>query len=199
MKKSIILLLCVTLVLSFCACGKTSESQQPSAGMPNPVHECTEEELVQVTGIGLKAPEGAENAAYYYIDSEDAPISQVMFTLGKKAYCYRAQPVSATSLSGFAAENIDASAVDLSDELNAAAQAGASLAGYFGDWECAGLTDVAGSREGVFAFNDGKDGFIAWLDVVPGVMYSLSMSKGASQMLLQETAELCFVPLQGDA
>lgn len=196
MKKSILFLLVLSMLLGLCACG--SKKPVESSGMPNPVHECTKEELGAATGIFLDAPEGATDVSYFYIDSADAPISQVFFKLDGKEFCYRAQPTSYTSITATVSDAV-VETTDLMDSLNKSTNIGASLAGMYGDWEMAALVDVAGSREGVVALNDGKAGFISWLDVVPGVLYSLSVDKKASQPLLMDTAELCFVPLQGDA
>ena len=193
MKKTILFLLVISMLLGLCACGS-----KQSSGIPNPVHECSKEELCAATGIFLDAPEGATDVSYDYIDNADAPISQVLFKLNGKSFCYRAQPTSYTSITANVSDAV-VETTDLMDSLNNSTNIGASLAGMYGDWEIAALVDVAGSREGVVALNDGKAGFISWLDVVPGVLYSLSVDKKASQPLLMDTAELCFVPLQGDA
>ena len=191
MKKIIVLVLAFAMVFTLCACGS-----KKSAGMPNPIHECSREELMEATGIVLDAPEGATDASYLYIDT-DPRISQVTFKLDGKEYCYRAQPTNALSISS-SANGTDASGADLLKSLNDCTNVGAVLSGMHNEWKSAALVDLASSREGVVAFNDGKDGFIAWLDVVPGVLYSLSMDKGASQDLLMDTADACFVPLQGE-
>lgn len=192
---SFLLIFSVTSMLLLCSCGKKQEPEM-LAGLPNPMHECTEEELAQATGIALTAPEGASDVKYFYIDSGESAISQVIFTLDGKNYCYRAQPTSFVSIEANVNEN--ASVKDLSSALNDCTNIGATLSGMHYDWECVSLIDIAESRDAVVAFNEGKEGFIAWLDVVPGVLYSLSVEKGASQELLMNTAEVCFVPLQGD-
>ena len=60
-----------------------------------------------------------------------------------------------------------------------------------------GSADVVG-RVGMYCMEKDR-GFIAWLDVVPGILYNLCMEKGANQEILQNLAETVFVPLQGEA
>ena len=198
MKKIAVLALAVLMVLVLCACGSKSKTEEePVANMVNPVHECTKEELVQATGIALDAPDGAGDVSYSYIDiAEGHPISQVNFSLDGKKYCYRAQPTEYTSISANVAE--DASSQDLFAAVNDCTNIGAALSGMHFKWECISLIDIAETRDGVVAFNTGKQGFVSWLDVVPGVLYSLSTDNGAEQDLLTDMAELCFVPLQGE-
>lgn len=193
MKKIISLIMAVAMVFALCACG--AKEEPVSAGMPNPVHECTYDELVQATGISVEAPAGAENVSYAYIDTE-SPISQVRFTYDGRDFCYRAQSTSYLSIS--ANVNEDASSSDLAAALNDCTNIGAVLAGMHSEWKCSGLYDLENGRESVFAFNEGKEGFIAWLDIAPGVLYSLSVDSKAEQDVLIDMAELCFVPLQGD-
>lgn len=195
--------LAVVLSVSLCGCGSTGETsaetapkEEHFAGMANPLHECAEGELVTVTGIGLEAPEGAKNVKYFYIDTGNNPISQVLFDLDGKSFCYRAQSTAVTSIEAFA-EGADP-AEELGEALSRCVNVGAALSGMHYDWKTAERTDVAGSRKAVMGYNDGKEGFISWLDVVPGVLYSLSVDQGASGACLTEMAELCFVPLQGD-
>lgn len=183
------------LMLLLCSCGKKQEPEAP-VGMPNPIHECTEEELGKATGISLAAPAGASDAKYCYIGSDNTVISQVTFTLDGKKYCYRAQPTSCLSIEASVDEN--ASAKDLASALSDCTNVGAALAGMYYKWECISLIDIA-ERDAVVAFNEGKEGFVSWLDVAPGILYSLSVEKGASQTLLTDSAEACFVPLQGEA
>lgn len=194
MKKIVSLILAAVMMLALCACGANKE--QPSAGLPNPVHECSYDELLQATGIAIDAPEGAENVAYAYIDTQPAPISQVCFTLDGMNFCYRAQPTSYVSI--YANVNEDAASEDLAAALNDCTNIGAALAGMHYQWKCSGLYDLENGREAVFAFDEGKEGFIAWLDIAPGVLYSLSVDSKASQDVLINMAEQIFVPLQGD-
>lgn len=199
MKKIISLILTLAVVLTFCACGaKKAEypREDTSVGMANPVHECTAGELLQATGIGLAAPQGAEHITYSYIDASPA-ISQVSFTLGGNKYCYRAQPTAYTSIE--ANLDVETSGKELNDALSDCTNIGAALTGIYSDWKNICLYDLENGCESIIAFNEGKEGFISWLDVVPGVLYSVSVRGNVSEDLLLNAADICFIPLQGNS
>lgn len=95
MKKTITTVLLFALCLTLlCGCGKKEEpAQAPSVGMPNPVKTYTTlDEQLAATGIGLAAPEGAENIVYQSVND----MSETQFTLDGVKYCYRAQPTAET-------------------------------------------------------------------------------------------------------
>lgn len=46
------------------------------------------------------------------------------------------------------------------------------------------------------SYNEGGQGKIIWFDVVPGILYSLSMDSGASEEVLLELATQLFIPAQ---
>ena len=198
MKRFLIITLVTVMMLSLCACGSSKKSEESSAGIANPIHECEKDELVKATGIPLDAPAGAEEVRYSYIETGGGPVSQVNFKLDGNEFCYRAQPTSATTImSNLTDEN--ASIENLSKALSECINIGAALSGMHYDWKSVCLIDVAERCEGIVAFNEGKQGMITWLDVVPGILYSLSINSNASQNLLMDTAEACFVPVQGNA
>ncbi len=193
MKKVLSLAMAAAMVFALCACGAEKEapvSSSESAGIANPVTECTQEELLEETGLDLAAPEGSENAAWSYIESADGTISQVQFTLDGNSFCYRAEPTAVTSLEG------DGDTIDSIFENGI--EIGAALSGMYCRWNSGGSTLFA-ERDAVYAFNEGEQGFLAWLDVAPGILYSLSMDQNCTQTLLEETAAQCFVPVQGES
>ncbi|MDO4176207.1 MAG: hypothetical protein Q4D99_01850 [Bacillota bacterium] len=193
------LVLAVSMSLCFCSCGDSEQAAEEETGVANPVHECeSADDIVQATGISLDAPEGATDVAYSYIDatSDDGyPIAQVEFTLDGQEYCYRCQMTDELSLCGD--DNPEADPDALMASLNDQINIGAELAGIYCEWESAANTMVS-YCDAVCGINEGKEGFVAWLDVVPGALYSLSMDKGANQGDLTKTAEKCFVPMQGE-
>lgn len=193
------LVLAVSMSLCFCSCG-SEEPAEEEAGMPNPVHECeSADDLTQATGISLDAPEGATDVSYAYLDPAEEggqQIAQVQFTLDGQEYCYRCQMTDEVSIYGN--KDVEANPEALMTELNEQTNTGAQLAGLYCEWSCAGTTTVS-YCDAVCAFNEGKEGFVAWLDVVPGALYSLSVDNGADQSKLEEVAKKCFAPMQGDS
>lgn len=194
MKKFLVVMLSMVMVFAMCACGAKEES---SSGMPNPVTECTYEELIEKGCVDIKAPENAEAVQYSYIEADgQETIAQVVFTVDGKEFCYRAQPTDITSIMS----NVDGTEVSLDkiqEALNAGTQIGAALSGLNYDWECCATVDVS-YCDGICAFNDGDAGFITWLDVAPGILYSLGMTGDCTQDLLMDTAAAIFVPVQGN-
>ena len=182
MKKLLVTLLAVIMAFAMCACGETAE-EEPSAGLANPVTECTAEEMLEATGFNLAAPENATDVRYFYISAEGLePIAQVQFTVNDNEYCYRAQATAET---------------EIMKSIDTATEAGNTLSGLNYEWKAGAMVDVS-YCEGVCAFNEGSAGFVSWLDVVPGVLYSLGMNDHCTQDTLLDMAESIFVPLQGD-
>lgn len=198
--KILAMIMAGAMMIGMCACGSSEEAAGENANVENPIHECTYEEMMEATGIDISAPDESEDVVYAVIDgvSEDqSPIAQVEFECGDKEYCYRAQSTSVTSMTA----DVDQNEVDpskLLESLEKCTNAGAALAGMYCKWKACALVDVDG-RDGVIAFNEGKEGMIAWLDVVPGIMYSLTTEEDANQQDLMAMAEMLFVPMQGEA
>ena len=188
MKKRLFLILCIAaLALSLAACSSpapapvetsapaVAETPAPTAepvALPNPIHETDAEGLVQATGIPLPAPEGAEDVRYCWIELTDgAPIAQMEFTLDGARAFLRAQPTA-----GFEPEDIS---------------------GLYFDWSKASAAEVSYCKAALYT--NGEAGYIAWVDAVPGLLYNLGMSQGASADTLITLANAAFVPVQGDA
>lgn len=197
MKKLFAILLAAVMVFAMCACGDKSAEEESQVA--NPITECTYDEMLEKTGIDIKAPDNAEDIQYSYIESEDSEIiAQVSFELNDEEFCYRAQPTAATSIMTSVGEDGLYMADDLAAALNEGVNIGAQLSGLNYKWKASASIDIQ-HCEGVAAFNEDEVGFVSWLDVVPGVLYSLSMDDDANQDVLMNTAEQIFVPLQGDA
>ena len=194
------LVLAASMVVCFCACGDKEAAQDEKADMPNPVHECENaDEIVKATGLDIDAPEGAEDVEFSYIEAGDdgaGPVAQVLFTLDGQEYCYRCKATDEISLCG--GDGTEASSEKLHKSLEEQTNIGAELAGIYCDWESAGTAKV-GNREAVFGVSEGEEGFVAWLDTAPGILYSLSVDKNADRQMLLSVAEKCFVPMQEEA
>ena len=194
------LVMALAMVFAFSACGSSSEDTQASSSgestaIANPVHECTAEEMEQATGVPIAAPEGAENVQYYYIDTDGNAISQVIFTKDGNDFTYRAQGTVYTDIQAVTDE--DADVQDLYSALDAGVNVGQSLAGIYTDgeeWSVCALTTV-NDRDAITAINKSGNGFTAWIDPVPGIMYSLDMAD-ADQQTLEDMAAEIFVSVQ---
>lgn len=203
LKKILVVALAVMMAFAMCACGNKSEEAaetEETDGVANPFVEVENtDELCQATNVSLDAPEGAENVSYCYCKNEDGSIdfAQVKFTYDGDVYCYRCKDAGAvTDITVTIEENGNAG--DLMAQLQDCSNIGAALAGMYYDWEGGGLITVQ-NRDGVFALNEGGPGFIAWIDVVPGFLYSLSTDKGATQQKLMDVADKTFVEMQGNS
>lgn len=202
LKKLTVLLLGIILAFGLCACGDSDDDDaaEESAGISNPVHECDAQGVLDATGIPLVAPEGATDVEYAYIDGvkDQDPIAQVEFELDDEDYCFRARSTAVTDIFASTDDQDGALAQDLAAALKDQANEAVNLTGMFEEWECTAST-LINDRDAITAWNEGEAGFTAWIDVAPGVMFSLSMDDDATQPLLEDTAAKCFIELQGDA
>ena len=143
-------------------------AEEHLSGFPNPLHDSDRLGVLEATGFALDAPEGAEEAAWFWFNTEPK-IAELRFKADGHNFTYRASGENAfTDISGMYytwEENTEASLAYLKAEIS---------------------------------WNEGKEGIMLWYDMVPGVMYSLSVDSGADPMLLCSMADAVFVPVQGD-
>lgn len=175
MKKNIFVIMALSLailVIGISGCGKTAQAAEP-VGMPNPMTELTQEEF-EACSFNLTAPEGAEDIKYFSIAGGDNAITQMSFTLDGAKYSIRVQPTNITS-------------GELPD-----------ISGMFYEWTHTEEVQV-GYNTAHFYCRDGGPGHICWLDVVPGLLYDLSVDTGADRDTMASLAELCCPPVQGNA
>jgi hypothetical protein len=187
MKKHVlILMLCLALLLpalSACAAALPSQAAAPPSEtpeateepapveLPNPIHETDAGGLVQATGIPLPPPVGAEEVRYSYLElADESPLAQMAFRLNGDEAILRAQPFAGTEPS--------------------------DISGLFYDWTVNTVSEVKHCRAEVHT--DGEAGYIAWVDVAPGLLYNLGMSSGADAEKLTALANLAFYPVQAD-
>lgn len=187
-KRLLAVLMALGITCSLAACGRqntaTAQSNQSvpaeqsassseQTGIANPVETCTYDELVQKSGISLPAPKGAKDVSYSLINMEDGKsIAQMNFTLDGHTAYLRAQSTSQTK-----------QAEDISG-LN---------------YKWANKTKATVSYNDAVVYLKDGIGYIAWLDVVPGIQYNLCMETGADEATLTDLANQVFVPTQGEA
>ena len=139
--------------------------------MPNPLHESSVEDQIENVGIALEAPKFANSASWFRIDTEPA-MSELRFTADGIEYCYRAQAVN-----------------EFTD-----------ISGLYVTWNAIDDKDVKVLYEDArLCLSSEGAGILQWYAVVPGVMYSLSASEGATEDNLQDVANRIYKPLQGEA
>ncbi len=180
--------LAVTLCFCLASCG-SNEPEEEGEGMENPLVSVDQQGLIDETGINLPAPENAENVEYYVIKGELA-MAEMRFTLdGKEAYL-RAVPTDLTELIEGEEDPDNPPDISLKDLKG-------DISGLNYEWEDFASIEVM-ERQGYYVMGEGA-GYVAWLDVVPGILYNLGMEQDADIDSLLNTAEKVFVPLQGDS
>ena len=128
--------------------------------------------LAKDLGIDFStAPEGAEDVTVDAFEQDGLTVAQTQFTYSGIRYAYRTAStpeVTLTDISGQQAQYTQTAQFQVS-------------------WCNAQLS-----------FTPDGSGKILWLDVVPGLVYSLSVEQGASAQALTDMANTLFVPAQGD-
>lgn len=134
----------------------------------------TAQEIVDSLGYEMEvAPDQAQDVCYNAFKLNGLTVAETAFTLNGTSYAYRTAATADTS-TDFA----DISGKDDTYAVSATAKVGYCSARLY--------------------YTEGGSGKIVWFDVVPGLLYSVSMSDGASQSALLDMANQLFTPAQGD-
>ena len=198
MKKISILLMILSLAL-LCACGgeeannapatpepapvetpeddgiPTEPVQQPeeeNTMIPNPVKEVTAQELGELTGVFLTAPEGVE-AAFGVIESEHN-IAQMRFVRDGVEVTVR---VCSAGIPEGEPEDIS---------------------GLYYEWKNTAEDVAVGYNSAYIHWNEGETGYITWYDFAPGLLYAVSVDSGATADSLTQLAVELYAPVQGE-
>ncbi|MBQ0004301.1 MAG: hypothetical protein KBS68_00370 [Clostridiales bacterium] len=180
-----------TMMFVVTACGAAGEG----AGTANPVHESDINEVADKTGIYMTTPVGATEIKFSYIEvTDEEPIAQVTFKYNGNEFCYRAQKNDYTNI--LDVTEGDADLADMIESLNDGTNIVASLSGMHYEWKASAFTEVKG-KDGLVAFNNNKEGIIGWIDLdrSPSILYSISMTSGATQEILQNLATEIYSPM----
>lgn len=166
------------MVLGMGACSKPQSGTMVVEGdetsVINPMKVVTEDEMVQETGIDLPAKDGMENVEYFVVAEK---VAQMNFTYKGTDYCLRAQPTKETS--------IESASVEIED-----------LSGMYYEWDEAGQEKVQ-NRDGFVKKTKDGVAMVGWLDVAPGIEYTLTCNENGENIL--EVANAVFTPLQDEA
>lgn len=132
----------------------------------------TANEIVEALGYDVNvAPAGAADVAYQVFLMQDLTVAETTFVLNGAKYVFR---MAATL-------EVSEDFADISGEKKAYA---VNKSGEVG-WCPARLS-----------YDEGEGGKIIWFDVVPGILYSLSVDTGASEDALTQMALQLFEPAQ---
>lgn len=147
-----------------------AEAEQELVGMPNPMTEMSAEELASETGFTLDAPEGASDVKFFTLNAGSSKTAQMNFTMNGKSYTYRVTPAA---------------------EVKAE-----DTTGLHYEWTSTKEVPVGSCTA---TLNLGKEASgMYWLDVAPGVNYSLSCTGETTEAEMLGTAVMLFAPVQGE-
>ena len=132
----------------------------------------TASQILRGTGLDVTvAPQNSENITYNAFLLDELTVAETTFQIDGITYAYRM-----------------ASTMELLENF-------ADISGLNGSFEQVAAGEVFWCRAKL-SYNDGGQGKILWFDLVPGILYSMSMDSSASEEALLEMANSLFEPLQ---
>lgn len=132
----------------------------------------TASQILRSTGLDVTvAPEEATDITYNAFLLDGLTVAETTFVLDGIRFSYR-MAATAELLEGFK-----------------------DISGIEGPFERISAGEVAWCRAKI-NYTEGEQGRIIWFDVVPGILYSMSMEQGASDEILLELANELFEPAQ---
>ena len=132
----------------------------------------TASQILRATGLDVTvAPQNAENITYNAFLVDGLTVAETTFQIDGITYAYRM-----------------ASTMELLENF-------ADISGLDGSFEQIAAGEVFWCRAKL-SYHDGGQGKILWFDLVPGILYSMSMDSGASEEALLEMANSLFEPAQ---
>lgn len=132
----------------------------------------TASQILRATGLDVTvAPEKAENITYNAFLLDGLTVAETTFRIDGVTYAYR---MSATT--------------ELLEDFT-------DISGLAGPFEQVAAGEVYWCRAKL-NFNDGGQGKILWFDLVPGILYSMNMDRGATEEALLDMANSLFEPAQ---
>ena len=180
MKRFLSIVLAAALCFSFAGCAENdtqavteTEAASQAAAVANPMVETDLAGILEATGLSFEPLDGAENVKYFIYHGT---LAEMQFTYDGVDYRYRM------------------AATDKLQEVD-------DISGLYYQWtveeDCEVANRIAKQRRYI-----GTDGYIdniLWLDVVPGVAYSLTAeAKDLDGFDILAIAEQIFTPLQGE-
>lgn len=146
---------------------------EEGAEIANPWTETTAEAIAANPGVEFGIPEGAENVSYFLL--EDEQLAEMRFTWYGMDYVARIKP---------AAEYEDISGM------------------FYEKWDTEMECEIGGCPGREARVKDGENtvNVCLWFDVVPGIMYSISVvAPDLDGFDITAAAQQVYEPLQGDS
>lgn len=135
----------------------------------------TASQILRATGLNVTvAPDTAEEITYNAFSYHDLTVAETTFMIDGISYSFR---MAATT--------------ELLEDF-------ADISGMDGHFEQIEAGEISWCRAKL-SFTEGGQGKIIWFDLVPGILYSLSMDSGASGEALLDMAHQLFEPAQGNS
>ena len=132
----------------------------------------TASQILRSTGLDVTvAPEDAQDITYNAFLLDGLTVAETTFVLDEIRYSYR---MAATT--------------ELLEDFQ-------DISGMTGPFERISAGEVAWCRAKI-NYTEGGQGRIIWFDLVPGILYSMSMDSSASDEVLLELANELFEPAQ---
>ena len=132
----------------------------------------TASQILRATGLNVTvAPEDAENITYNAFRLDGLTVAETTFQIDGITYVYRM-----------------AATMELLENF-------ADISGMDGPFDEIAAGEVYWCRAKL-NFNEGGQGKILWFDLVPGILYSMSMDRDASREALLDMANGLFIPAQ---
>lgn len=178
LKKTMALILTLALAAPAAAYAETEEApSEETTQIANPWTDMTKEELEKVSGVTFGVPEDAKDVVYRWLEEES--LAEMQFILDDDEYCARIKP--------------DALEEDQLDNIS----------GMYFQWENEEEVTIGHCPGTIGQAQTGTEEYVElclWYDIVPGLMYSLSVYTTELDGLdLTAVAEMVYEPAQGDA
>lgn len=201
MKRLLVFIITIVVLLCFSSCKKndavdiSSTESKGFAGMANPnLYGVSGKELLERTGIMFEKTENLSDISFNVIGYKtDDKIAEMTFAFGGKKYSYRVKPCADTML--YENDWVDETYGILPEYIKKATEK-ITVAGVYDNWKSITVTQVSYCE--ALLFTSEKNTVLCWLDVAPGMFYTLSTDSNCEKSDILSLAESIFTPVQGD-
>lgn len=167
--RNIIILVILCIGIYFIFLG-IKNKDKTELSIPNPMSKASPEILINQLGVSFLVPQGAKDVSYHIISDK---IAQMTFSIEDTKVSARIQP---------------------SNQFE-------DISGMYYNWTFQEDCNIGWCQGKLFLTTSDKKniGLCLWYDVVPGLMYSLSIDSNATKEQLIQLAHAVYKPAQGDS